>query len=127
MKALIVDDSVTARMMVQKILTDLGFDQIVTANNGREGLTTAEQNLDLSLITVDWNMPEMDGLELVKALRANAQLDQAKILMVTTETGMQKMSEALLAGAEEYVMKPFTREILQDKLTILGLEIPSGV
>lgn len=123
MEILIVDDSLTARMMVQKFLNELGLGQAHVAEDGAQALLKAQKLAPLDLITLDWNMPEMDGFELLKALRENPQFAQTKILMITTETGMTKMVDALEAGANEYIMKPFTCEMLAEKLQIMGLEV----
>jgi two-component system chemotaxis response regulator CheY len=74
------------------------------------------------VVLADWNMPEMNGLELLKQLRANTDLASLKIIMVTTETEMSQMASALEAGANEYVMKPFTKEILKEKLALVGID-----
>ena len=76
---------------------------------------------DFDLILIDWNMPEMDGFELLRRIRPQPRYDRTKIMMVTTETGMGQMSEALAAGANEYIMKPFTFDVVRDKLRLLGL------
>ena len=79
------------------------------------------QNLDLSVILVDWNMPEMNGLDFVKAIRADPKYSAVPLMMVTTETEIEQMYLALEAGANEYVMKPFTDEVIADKLRLLGV------
>jgi two-component system, chemotaxis family, chemotaxis protein CheY len=73
------------------------------------------------LILADWNMPEVNGLDLLKRLRANPELASLVVVMVTTETELDQMAEALEAGANEYVMKPFTRDILVEKLQMAGV------
>jgi two-component system chemotaxis response regulator CheY len=75
----------------------------------------------VTLVLADWNMPEMNGLELVKRLRQDPALSSLKVLMVTTETEMGYMASALEAGADEYVMKPFTKDILTEKLELVGV------
>ena len=79
------------------------------------------QSLDLTVILVDWNMPEMNGLEFVQALRADPRYNHVPLMMVTTETEIEQMYRALEAGANEYVMKPFTEEVIADKLRLLGV------
>ncbi len=74
---------------------------------------------DLAL--VDWNMPEMNGLEFVRSVRANSRFDHVPLMMVTTETDMERVSSALEAGANEYVMKPFTKDVILEKLQLLGM------
>jgi two-component system chemotaxis response regulator CheY len=121
-KALIVDDSKTIRMIIRRILTELGY-EIREAGNGIEALAAmAAENNAVDLVLADWNMPEMNGFELLKSLRSNADLAAVKIIMVTTETEMSQMASALGAGANEYVMKPFTKEILKEKLALVGLD-----
>ena len=123
MKALIVDDSRAMRLVLRQMLTELGFD-IAEARHGREALSYLQTNPDTALALVDWNMPEMNGLELVTEVRLDDTLKGVRLMMVTTETEMAHVQRALLAGADEYVMKPFSREIIADKLALLGL--PEG-
>lgn len=119
-KAMVVDDSRSVRMILGKMLTELGY-QVSQAANGREALTAAEGESELfSLVLVDWNMPEMNGLEFVKSFRANARFSAVPLMMVTTETEIEHVQIALEAGANEYVMKPFTKEIISDKLRMIG-------
>jgi two-component system chemotaxis response regulator CheY len=108
------------RMLLSKMLRDLGFD-VAEARHGREALVYLQAHADTDLALIDWNMPEMNGLELVQALAGDARFEALRMMMVTTETEMSQMARALTAGAHEYVMKPFTRGIIEDKLRILGL------
>jgi two-component system chemotaxis response regulator CheY len=120
-KALVVDDSRTIRTILKRILLELGY-EVCEAADGREALAVIDtQGNSVSLVLTDWNMPEMDGLELLKRLRQNPQLSLLKIIMVTTETELDRMVSALDAGANEYVMKPFTKEILREKLELVGI------
>jgi len=120
-KALVVDDSRTIRTILKRILLELGY-EVFEAADGREALAVIDTQGDsVSLVLTDWNMPEMDGLELLKRLRQNPQLSLLKIIMVTTETELDRMVSALDAGANEYVMKPFTKEILREKLELVGI------
>jgi two-component system chemotaxis response regulator CheY len=80
-----------------------------------------QQDLALSVILVDWNMPEMNGLDFVKTIRADPRYSEVPLMMVTTETEIEQMYRALEAGANEYVMKPFTDEVIADKLRLLGV------
>jgi two-component system chemotaxis response regulator CheY len=80
-----------------------------------------QQDLTLSVILVDWNMPEMNGLDFVKTIRADPRYREVPLMMVTTETEIEQMYRALEAGANEYVMKPFTDEVIADKLRLLGV------
>jgi two-component system chemotaxis response regulator CheY len=120
-KALVVDDSKTIRIIIKRILIELGF-EVLEAVNGVHALEViAPQKAAVNLVLADWNMPEMNGLELVKRLRQDPELPSLKVIMVTTETEMSQMSSALEAGANEYVMKPFTKDILKEKLELIGI------
>lgn len=119
-KAMVVDDSRTIRMILGKTLRDLGY-QTVEAQNGLDAWETLSSGKEsVQLILLDWNMPEMTGIEFLRKLRADHRFDAVKLMMVTTETQAEQMIEALEAGANEYVMKPFTREIIADKLRLMG-------
>jgi two-component system chemotaxis response regulator CheY len=120
-KALVVDDSKAVRMILARTLKDLGY-EVREAGNGREALEViaAEQN-SVQLVLADWNMPEMNGLELLTHLRKQPELASMLVVMVTTETELGQMAAALDAGANEYIMKPFTRDILIEKLELLGI------
>jgi two-component system chemotaxis response regulator CheY len=120
MLALVVDDSRATRAALKKLLSGVGFD-VVEAGHGLEGLERLEEDHPVDVALVDWNMPEMDGLEFVKALRAERRWAELPIMMVTAEIDQRQMARALMAGADEYVMKPFDREILVEKLSLLGL------
>lgn len=120
-KALVVDDSRAVRMILTKTLQDLGY-QVCEAANGREALAVIEtEKTAVSLVLADWNMPEMNGLALLKRLRQKPELSSLVVVMVTTETELDQMAAALEAGANEYVMKPFTKEILVEKLQMVGI------
>jgi two-component system chemotaxis response regulator CheY len=120
MKILIVDDSRTMRMVIGSVLSQLGH-EFSEAANGKEGLETLLGRRDIELALVDWNMPEMNGLELVQAVRADPTLNALKLMMVTTESETANVQKALLEGADEYLMKPFTADSLQAKLRALGM------
>ncbi|MCE5306331.1 MAG: response regulator [Phycisphaerales bacterium] len=120
-KALVVDDSRAVRMILAKILNELGY-EVSEAANGREALEVMEgEKAVVKLVLADWNMPEVNGLELLKRLRQMPELSSLVVVMVTTETELTQMSAALEAGANEYVMKPFTKEILVEKLRLAGV------
>jgi two-component system chemotaxis response regulator CheY len=124
-KALVVDDSRTIRIIIRRILLELGY-EVCEASNGREALEVLEaEKPDVDLVLADWNMPVMNGLELLKELRQDSEFCGLKVLMVTTETEMEHMKFAMDAGADEYVMKPFTRDILLEKLEIVGIVAPA--
>jgi two-component system chemotaxis response regulator CheY len=108
-------------MILAKTLRELGF-EVREAANGREGMEVleAEKNA-ITLVLVDWNMPEVNGMELLKQLRQKPELASVVVMMVTTETELSQMAAALEAGANEYVMKPFTKDILVEKLELVGI------
>ena len=120
MRALVIDDSRTVRSIIGKILRDEGL-EVVEAGNGREGLEQLGRTPDVELVLVDWNMPEMNGLDFIKAVRAQRAYDPIRIMMVTTETEQEQVVRALEAGANEYLMKPFTPEVLIAKLSLLDV------
>ena len=119
-KALVVDDSRAVRMILSRTLKEIGF-EVREAANGREALAVIEsEKAAVTLVLADWNMPEINGLELVKRLRQQPDLSSLVVVMVTTETELDQMAAALEAGANEYIMKPFTKDILIEKLQMLG-------
>ncbi len=120
MRALIVDDSRTMRTILGRIVAGLGF-EVDQAGDGKQALAALAAGPLPELMLTDWNMPEMTGYELVCAVRAVPAYAALKIVMVTTETEAAQVASALDAGANEYVMKPFTPEIILDKLRMLGL------
>lgn len=120
MKALVVDDSRTMRMVIGRILRELGF-EISEAGNGIEGLDRLKETGAADVALVDWNMPEMTGLEFIQAVRSKPEYDSMKLMMVTTESEMSQVAVALESGANEYAMKPFTKEVIHDKLALLGV------
>jgi len=107
-------------MIVGRILREIGF-EVVEAGNGQEALSKLEEVGGVELAMVDWNMPEMTGIEFVRAVRAESTYDEMKMMMVTTESEVGQVAAALEAGANEYAMKPFTKEIIQEKLALLGI------
>lgn len=120
MRALVVDDSRPIRRIESEILRELGF-ETSDACNGKEALDRLESSVLPDVVLVDWNMPEMDGLEFIKAVRKDARYHSMVVLMVTTETETDQMLRALSAGADEYLMKPFQRDGLVEKLRLLGV------
>ena len=120
-KALVVDDSKAIRMLLARALKQLGY-EVQEAANGREALEAIEAgNSGVELVLADWNMPEINGLELLKRLRRNSALSSLAVVMVSTETEIEHIAEAMEAGANEYVMKPFTQDILVEKLQLAGI------
>lgn len=125
MRALVIDDSRAMRSILRGILTSLDF-EVVEAADGRQAVETLASDRDFDLALVDWNLPEMSGLEIVLEVRKDNQLDGLPLLMVTTETEFDRVAQALQAGANEYIMKPFDRDMLLDKLVILGIPIEAA-
>lgn len=120
MRALVIDDSRTMRSILGRILRPFGF-EVVEAANCLEALERLRTDALPALATLDWNMPMMSGLEFLRLVRAKQEYDPLRIIMVTTETEPAQLIRALEAGANEYVMKPFTAEVIRDKLSLLGL------
>jgi two-component system, chemotaxis family, chemotaxis protein CheY len=121
MRALVVDDSKVIRKILRQILGNLGF-EVLEASTGVEGLARLkEMDRAAHLVMVDWNMPEMDGIDFVRAVRAEPIYDGLTLVMVTTNNELQDVATALEAGANEYIMKPFTQDVIQGKLALLGL------
>ena len=118
--AIVVDDSRAIRMILARTVRDLGY-EVREAGNGVEALDALNANPKADLVIADWNMPVMDGLELLHRIRASARHSSLPVVMVTTEAEVDQMALALEAGATEYIMKPFTKEILADKLRMAGL------
>ena len=121
--AMVVDDSRAVRKLLAQTLRDMGY-EVSEAENGRAALAALHARTEpIELILTDWNMPEMNGLELLKELRKGTEFRTVPVVMVTTETELEHMATALEAGATEYVMKPFTRDILADKLRLAGIRV----
>jgi two-component system chemotaxis response regulator CheY len=118
--ALVLDDSKTARHFLRAALLPLGF-EVLEAPDGLQGLRVLREHTNIALALVDWNMPEMSGLEFVREVRRDPGFDGLRMIMVTTEIEMAAVSEALAAGANEYLMKPFTGEMLIQKLALLEM------
>ena len=120
-KALIVDDSRAIRSILSKMLSKQGFTN-VQASNGVEALQVLQQEADeISLICVDYNMPEMNGVDFVAQARTMPRFRETPVMMITTETHLDFMHRAYAAGISEYLMKPFTESMVCEKLDILGL------
>jgi two-component system chemotaxis response regulator CheY len=120
MRVLVIDDSRAVRAIIGSILREMQL-EVVEAGNGQEGLDRLRQFPDVDLVLVDWNMPVMDGLEFITTVRAQRAYDPVRIVMVTTETESEQMNRAMAAGANEYVMKPFTKDVLIAKLSMLDV------
>ncbi len=116
MKFLIVDDSVTMRRIVANSLKNLGYSEWVEAQDGRDALDKLAANGDIDFVITDWNMPEVTGLELVKAIRSDSKFSALPILMVTTRGIKEDIIEALNAKVNNYIVKPFTPQVLKEKI-----------
>jgi len=123
MQVLVIDDSSTMRKFIKKILVGASF-EVVEAKHGREALEVLQQHPNVCLSLIDWNMPVMDGMELLSCIRADHAFDAMRIMMVTTEMELSGVARALERGANEYVMKPFTKDVILEKLRILGFPVP---
>lgn len=121
-RALVVDDSRAMRLILSRILAAAGLDTALAAN-GREAWEHVQrEGAALDLLLLDWNMPEMNGLEVVRLVRSQSAFQHIRIIMVTTETEIEQITLALEAGADEYIMKPFTQEVIEEKLRMAGVE-----
>jgi len=123
MRILVVDDSKATRTIMKGMLDSA---EVVEASNGSEAIDRLREEERLDLVMIDWNMPGMTGLELVQAVREQAQYDDVRLMMVTSETDSRNVLRALQAGVDEYIMKPFTKQDLMQKIELLGLTSSDG-
>ncbi len=117
-KALVVDDSKAIRQIERKYLEEMGF-EVLEAEHGEQALEVLKENPDIKIILLDWHMPVMNGYEFLKKVRANPEWSDIKIMMVTTENQQKSVIDAIMAGANEYLMKPFDKEMLETKIRYL--------
>ena len=115
MKILVVDDFATMRRIVKNILRQIGFTNILEADDGSTALNILKKE-KVDLVITDWNMPKMSGLELLKAIRADDNLKDIPVMMVTAEALKENIIEAVKAGVNQYIVKPFTAQTLQEKI-----------
>ncbi len=120
-KALVIDDSRAMRTILSGILGELGY-EVQGAEDGGRALEILNAGGLFDLALVDWNMPQMTGYDFVLEVRKETRFNDLRLVMVTTETEVSRMSDALEAGADEYIMKPFNKEMLLEKLMLLGIE-----
>ena len=118
MKVLVVDDFATMRKVVRNMLRQIGFDNVSETENGEEGFRMAKAG-DFDLIVSDWNMPVMTGLEFLKAVRADEKTKKNPFLMVTAEALKENIIMAIQAGASNYIVKPFTPVVFEEKLSAI--------
>ncbi len=115
MNILVVDDFSTMRRIVKNLLTEIGFNNIVEADDGKTALPILEGG-GIDFLVTDWNMPGMPGIDLLKAVRADPKLSSLPVLMVTAEAKREQIMEAAQAGVNGYVVKPFTADTLKEKV-----------
>ncbi len=115
MKILVVDDFATMRRIISNVLRQLGFDNIVEAEDGTKALQVLESD-KIDFVITDWNMPEMSGLDLLKAIRAKSDKDAMPVLMVTAEALQENIIAAARAGVNNYIVKPFDANTLAEKI-----------
>lgn len=116
LKFLVVDDSVTMRRIVVNSLRNLGFTDIIEAGDGKEALIKLASDENINFVITDWNMPVLSGLELTRAIKGDERLSKIPVLMVTTRGVKEDIIEALKAKVNNYVVKPFTPQILREKI-----------
>lgn len=120
MQALVIDDSRTTRMILKQLLKQFGF-EVSEAADGKQALSVLGTMGHPDLILVDWDMPVMNGWEFIQAVRAQHEYDDLPLMMITAHTDAESVTQALQAGANEFVMKPFNEEIIREKLQLLGI------
>lgn len=116
---LIVDDSSTMRRIIKNTLQRLGYEDILEAEHGLQAWEILDSIDGIKVLITDWNMPEMNGLDLVKKVRADGRFSDIPIIMVTTEGGKAEVITALKAGVNNYIVKPFTPQVLKEKLEVV--------
>lgn len=122
MLVLVIDDSRTMRKLLSRALKEYSCD-VVEADGAAQGLQMLRENSQIDLVMVDWNMPEMSGIQFVHELRADVGLAKVRVVMVTAESKLNQIQAALDAGANEYLIKPFTKESVGEKLQILEMPL----
>lgn len=120
MKLMLVDDSTTIRRIQRNVLEKIGIKDIVEASDGQDALNKLSES-PVDLILLDWNMPKMDGFTFLKTIRGMDKFKSVKVIMCTSESEKTKIVDAIKAGANSYVVKPFTPEILEEKLREIGI------
>lgn len=118
MKVLLVDDSATMRRIQKTQLANLGITDVLEAGNGEEALSQLANNMPVDAVLLDWNMPVMDGFTFLKKARSDGTFSSVKIVMCTSESEKSKVMEALKEGANNYIVKPFTPEVLKERLGV---------
>ncbi|MGQ3891283.1 response regulator [Legionella sp. CNM-4043-24] len=121
MRVMLVDDSKTARSILRRIFTELGNWEILEAENGQDALDKLAGIDSIELTCIDWNMPVMNGLDFLKQVKKIPRFSKTWMMMVTSETEMDNIGRAMVSGANEYIMKPFTKDVILGKLEMMGL------
>lgn len=116
MRFLVVDDSSTMRRIIINTLSKLGHHDVIEASNGREGLERLSAESTIDLIITDWNMPEMSGIDFIRAVRTMNNLRDIPVLMVTTNAAKDDIVQAMAAGVSHYIVKPFTPDTFKEKV-----------
>ena len=124
MKFLVVDDFSTMRRIIKSVLNELGYSNVTEADDGSTALPLLRDG-DFDFLITDWNMPDMPGLDLLKAVRASEKLAKLPVLMLTAEAQRDQIVAAAKAGVSGYIIKPFTADVLKKKLTAILSTIPS--
>jgi two-component system chemotaxis response regulator CheY len=119
-RALVVDDAKVARIMVARMMTELGF-EVTQAENGKDALSKIDDDGLPDAVVTDWNMPEMDGAELARALRNRDDMKTVPILMISSEADPRRVAKALLAGVDEYLFKPVDTAMIRERLEVMGV------
>jgi two-component system chemotaxis response regulator CheY len=119
-RILVIDDMPSIRDLVKSQLKSMGFQSIVEAQDGQEGLQVLDKRLmdgePIQLVISDWNMPKLKGLELLKKVRASAEFKDLPFVLLTSEAEREQVTEAVLSGVSQYIVKPFSAKIFEDKL-----------
>ena len=119
-RILVIDDMPSIRDLVKSQLKSMGFQSIVEAQDGQEGLQILDKRLmdsePIQLVISDWNMPKLKGLELLKKVRASAEFKDLPFVLLTSEAEREQVTEAVLSGVSQYIVKPFSAKIFEDKL-----------
>lgn len=118
MKILIVDDSSSIRNILKCSLNSLGYSDVIEANDGLDAQLVLDSNQDVELMLVDWKMPNMSGYELLQIVKNSTTFKHIRIIMVTTATGKEDVMKAIKAGASNYLIKPFTKDVLAEKIKV---------
>ncbi len=119
-KILLVDDSRCVRMVMHKIMDDLGL-EVLEAEDGQKALEAVQNHADIDAVLLDWHMPVKDGLSFLKELRKEQTISQPVVIMCTTENEMSRIVEAMQAGANEFIMKPFSEDVVREKFEMTGI------